>query len=163
MTLFAFFDIQLDRVRRTLEAPSTATVSPSPRRRQVNVSDHGTLHCYAVLHCRCMPCRAANAEYKRGRRAVQRVKLARERPFRHGHGGYVTHGCRCRVCCEARIAYRARPAVKAKQRAYMQRPEVKAKQQRAYQKTYHLQRTKVLIALGKQAQREAQHGESPTA
>ena len=70
--------------------------------------------------------------------------MARE--FRHGHGGYVTHGCRCRVCREARIAYRARPEVKAKHRERM----------RAY-----MGERRRLEKLAKQM--EAQHGESPTA
>ena len=80
MTLFAFFEFQADRFRRTLSAPYVPTVA-APKRRQVK-GNHGTLHCYAVLHCRCLPCRGANAEYKRERRAIQRAKLAQYRAVR---------------------------------------------------------------------------------
>ena len=77
MTLFAFFDIQADQLRRTLSAPH----APAAPTRHVK-GNHGTLHAYAVLYCRCLPCRAANAAYKREWRAVQRAKLAQYRAIR---------------------------------------------------------------------------------
>jgi hypothetical protein len=64
------------------------------------MSDHGTVRHYKSQHCRCEPCKTANADYVRRKR-----EEARARGFanlRHGIQSTYNAGCRCDLCVNSR-------------------------------------------------------------
>lgn len=72
---------------------------------------HGTLAGY-LRRCRCGPCRAANTDYMRARKAYYAQLPDRQIP--HGtRNAYMNYSCRCDPCRQANSAY---------QRAYRRRP-----------------------------------------
>lgn len=72
---------------------------------------HGTVNEYATHKCRCVECRAANAEYARCTRARMKASIlagevAVDDP-RHGTRTFINYGCPCEVCRAFNRQYQA--------------------------------------------------------
>jgi len=70
---------------------------------------HGTLSAYTNHRCRCRPCRDANRDHYRKKRAQNgTAAIHGPRLPRHGERTeYIKHGCRCQPCRNAEAKYRA--------------------------------------------------------
>ena len=78
MTLGASFDLQLDRIQRSLREPYQRVARP----RAVQASEpssailwHGTLSGYNHHRCRCLACRAAVARHASSRTRARRQQV----------------------------------------------------------------------------------------
>lgn len=77
MRLDHFLAAQVDRIR-SWQPPQTFRAAGRPSR----LIEHGTIACYLKLGCRCLPCKAAMAQYKAERRYAQRQRLLAHRDRR---------------------------------------------------------------------------------